>query len=173
MEKQENLKNKLQTLLNQQAKPLQKIYKELPDEKEHCIRGRLNENIGKCFKRIAKGVYIATKGKAQAVIIEGDAWAKMKEFENESFDTIITDSPYSCLNKHYKGTTRQRNRDKYIGFETKDIWAVNSDSDPVRWKYDLGSDRIIFESQLPYFNYTVLTNQEADKLLMTAAAGDL
>ena len=46
----------------------------------------------------------------------------MKDFDDNSIDAIITDSGYTCLNKHYKiGSTRKRNVNKHIGFETKDI----------------------------------------------------
>jgi len=39
-----------------------------------------------------------------------------------SIDAIITDSGYTCLNKHYKqGNARKRNRDRHIGFQTRDI----------------------------------------------------
>ena len=107
--------------LEDNPQPLPKIYDEFKEEKPTTIRGRLNENIGKCFKRIKKGVYLAVKGDARAIIIEGDAWEELKEIESSSIDTIITDSPYTCLNVYYHGTTRQRNRDGNIGFPTKDM----------------------------------------------------
>jgi hypothetical protein len=105
------LKTKLMDFLEDNPQPLPKIYQEFKEEKPTTIRGRLNENIGKCFKRIQKGVYLAVRGEARAIIIEGDAWEEMKEIEDSTIDTIITDSPYTCLNEHYHGTTRQRNRE--------------------------------------------------------------
>lgn len=108
----------------EEPKHLEEIYSAFPDQPKTTLRGRLNENINKCFKRISKGVYLSTKGKSQAIMIEGDCWEKIKEFEDNSIDCIITDSPYTSLNKHYEvGNARQKNRDKYIGFETKDIDA--------------------------------------------------
>ncbi|MCK4544161.1 site-specific DNA-methyltransferase, partial [candidate division WOR-3 bacterium] len=88
--------------------------------KETTIRGRLNENIGKAFKRITRGVYIAQRGNAQALIIEGDAWEKIRDIESSSMDTIITDSPYTCLNKHLATGTTRKTKNKWT-FKTKDI----------------------------------------------------
>lgn len=112
------LRQRLINFLADNPKELQEIYPEFSEEKPSTIRGRLNENIGKCFQRIGKGIYLADNGKAKAIIINGDCWEKIKDIESNTIDTIITDSPYSCLNKHYEmGTTRRNN----VGFETKDI----------------------------------------------------
>jgi len=121
-ERTEPLKEKLIEFLLDNPKELQEIYEEFKDEKPTTIRGRLNENVGNVFKRIGRGIYLADNGKAKALVIEGDCWEKIKDVDNESIDTIITDSPYTCLDAYYKiGTTRQRNVNKSIGFQTKDI----------------------------------------------------
>ena len=115
------LKKKLVQLLLDDPKHLAEIYKALPGEKESTIRGRLNENINRCFKRIGKGVYIATVGEAKALIIEGHAWKRIKDIEDESIDAIITDGPYTALDHLMAiyGTTRKPNR-KW-SFVTRDI----------------------------------------------------
>ncbi|MCK4823621.1 site-specific DNA-methyltransferase [bacterium] len=116
------LKQKLIDFLATEAKHLNEIYAEFEDEKPTTIRGRLNENVGNAFKRISKGVYLAVQGDTKALIIEGDTWNVIKEFEDNSIDAIITDSGYTCLNKHYEiGTAKPRNRNRSIGFQTKDI----------------------------------------------------
>ena len=116
------LKQKLIEFLSDNPQHLQQIYTEFDNENPTTIRGRLNENVGKAFKRIARGVYLAIQGDTKALIIEGDAWEVIKEFDDNSIDAIITDSGYTCLNKHYqKGNTRQRNLNKNIGFKTRDI----------------------------------------------------
>lgn len=118
-----SLKNKLIDFLVDCPRELGEIYNEFSDEKPTTIRGRLNEGVGKIFHRISKGVYIATKGDARAIIIEGDAWEKIKDIESNSVDTIITDSPYSCLNHHLAtGTTRKLKGE--WSFKTKDIDVV-------------------------------------------------
>lgn len=115
-----SLKTKLVDFLVDNPRALGEIYTEFSNETPTTIRGRLNEGVGKIFHRITKGVYIATKGDARAIIIEGDAWEKIRDMDPNSVDTIITDSPYSCLNHHLAtGTTR-----KLAGewsFKTKDI----------------------------------------------------
>lgn len=116
------LKDKLVEFLANHAKELRDIYEHFNDEKESTIRGRLNENIGKCFKRIERGVYIATAGETQALLIEGDAWKVLDNFEDDSFDAIITDPPYSALDEQMQtGSTRKRNLNKGWDFETNDI----------------------------------------------------
>lgn len=116
------LTTKLTDYLLDNAQPLKQIYGKFPEEKQTTIRGRLNENINKCFKRLGKGVYISTKGNSQALIILGDCWEEIKNIEDSSIDAIITDSPYTSLDKHYKvGTTRKRNLQRSVGFNTKDI----------------------------------------------------
>jgi len=113
------LKTKLIDFLVQ-PEHLETIYNALPDEKPHSIRARLNENINSCFRRLSKGVYVATVGDAKALIIEGDSWQVIRDLEDESIDAIITDSGYTCLNDFVSmGTTRKKTNE--WGFETRDI----------------------------------------------------
>ncbi len=115
-----SLRENLSDFLTDNPSSLQEIYLEFPHEKGTTIRGRLNENVGKCFKRIKRGIYLAKKGEAQALIIEGDAWKEIKEIEDNSIDAIITDSPYSCLNHHLAMGTTKKRLGKW-SFKTRDI----------------------------------------------------
>lgn len=118
-----SLKERLIDFLVDNPKTLNECYEGFADEKQSTIRGRLNEGVGKSFHRLSKGFYVATKGGACAIIIEGDCWEKIKDMESNSVDTIITDSPYSCLNKHLAmGTTRKK--DNKWSFKTADIDKV-------------------------------------------------
>lgn len=111
---------RLQDFLTEEEHTLQEIYKELPEVKRHTIRARLNENVGKCFKRISRGMYIATNGETQALIIAGDNLEGAKSLESNSIDFIITDSNYPSLDGHLKmGTTRKK--DGKWGFKTEEI----------------------------------------------------
>ena len=115
-----SLKERLIEFLTNDPKCLQEIYSQFPSERQTTLRGRLNENVNKCFKRLGKGVYLALDGEAKALIIEGDAWEVLKDFDDNSIDAIITDSPYSCLNQHLAtGTTRKK--DNKWSFKTRDI----------------------------------------------------
>lgn len=118
-----SLRKRLVDYLMKDPKHLKEIYGSFPEEKPSTIRGRLNENINRCFKRIGPGVYLATVGDAKALIIEGDAWEVIKDLEDNCIDAIITDSPYTALNYLLSiyGTTRKRHQKRKWTFETKDI----------------------------------------------------
>ena len=104
-----------------EKKSLVEIY-EAFEEKESTIRGRLNENIGICFKRLGRGIYIATDGDVQAVIINGDTWEALDDLDDDSVDCIIMDSPYGILDQQMTwGTTRKRNLNGGWKFETRDL----------------------------------------------------
>jgi site-specific DNA-methyltransferase (adenine-specific) len=97
---------------------LQAIYDSLPDLKEHSIRARIYENLGKHFRRIEKGVYVATHEGAACVVVAGDAWEEIKKISTESVDALITDPPYPWINTLLaQGTTRKNE----FGFETREI----------------------------------------------------
>jgi site-specific DNA-methyltransferase (adenine-specific) len=118
----ESLRLRLWEFLKDNKSTLFDIYEEFPKEKETTIRGRLNENLGECFKRLGRGVYIATDGEISAIFLEGDTWDVIKTIETESIDAIVMDSPYSVLNKQMQiGTTRNRNIKGGWDFETRDI----------------------------------------------------
>jgi len=109
------------------AHALREVYEKVlsarPETKESTIRGRLNENNGKLFKRVARGVYVAIHGTATAIILEGDAWEKIKDIETESIDALFADAPYPWLNKHLEtGTTRKP--DGKLSYETCEIDPV-------------------------------------------------
>jgi DNA modification methylase len=112
--------SRLEDFLTDQAHTLDEIYEELPDVKKHTIRARLNENVGKCFKRISRGTYIATNGDTQALIVNEDNLTAIKNIKSESIDFIIIDSNYSCQDGYLaQGTTRKQSGQ--WGFETTDI----------------------------------------------------
>lgn len=120
MENRTNLKDKLTDYLKNNPKHLRDIYEEFDDEATSTIRGRLNENVGKCFKRITKGVYLAINGDTQAMIIEGDSWKRIKDIEDNSIDFVITDSARTTALKWVKtGTTRKKSNN--LSYKTRDL----------------------------------------------------
>jgi DNA modification methylase len=105
-----------------EKKTLVEIYNEFEEEKESTIRGRINENIGICFKRLGRGIYIATDGEVQALIINGDFTKVIDDLDESSIDQIILDSPYGALDHQMTwGTTRKRNLNGGWQFETMDL----------------------------------------------------
>jgi|GEM_PF-2667651 len=116
----ETVLTRLQDFLQNEEHTLSEIYDELPDVKKHTIRARLNENVGKCFKRLSRGLYIAVNGETQALIIAEDNLAGIKQIESNAIDFIIIDSNYPSLNGHLSvGTTRKKSG-KW-GFDTEEI----------------------------------------------------
>mgnify|MGYP001558817876 FL=1 len=109
---------------------VQDLYAALPDEHEHSIRARIYERLGREFKRIGRGLYVAAAGEAVCVVAQGDAWEEVKKLDSCSIDAVVTDPPYPWIDHHIgKGTTRPRMRwdferreiDVELGME---IWRV-------------------------------------------------
>ena len=115
-----SLKAKLIDYLVSNPKTLEQIYSKFKGIKPTTIRGRLNENIDRHFKRIGRGIYIATKDGTSALLIEGDAYDVMQQMEDNSIDLIITDSPYSILNKQLATGTTRKLSGKW-SFKTQDL----------------------------------------------------
>ena len=90
-------------------KTLRECYDALPEFEPHSIRARIYENLGRAFRKIARGVYLATNGNTQALLLEGDAWERIQDIESDSIDFIITDAPYTTSAAWAAmGTTRKK-----------------------------------------------------------------
>ena len=77
------------------------------------------ENLGRHFRRVGKGLYVAVDGEATCVVAKGNAWKEIKKLPSLSVDALITDPPYPWLDKWVGlGTTRQRLR---YGFDRAEI----------------------------------------------------
>lgn len=94
---------------------LQDLYAHMPEAKQHSIRARIYENLGKEFVRVGHGVYVARSGDATCVVVAKDAEAAVKDLASESVDALVTDPPYPWLSPHVElhSTTRPRMRWKY------------------------------------------------------------
>lgn len=90
---------------------LAEIYQALPDALEHSIRARIYENLGRDFRRVAKGVYMACANGASCLVVAGDAWEEVRKLPSGSIDALLTDPPYPWLDRViHQGTTRPRMR---------------------------------------------------------------
>jgi DNA modification methylase len=90
---------------------LQDLYSELPDQLEHSIRARIYERLGKEFRRVGKGLYVAYNASCDVtcVVACDDAWNALRNVPSGSVDALITDPPYPWLDEHVgHGTTRPR-----------------------------------------------------------------
>ena len=88
-----NIKRTIIEALKEGPKSLQELY-EVVEAKQHTIRARLNEGVGKNFSRVGRGWYALFNDETggSALIIQGDAWKILPTLEDDSFDAIITDS---------------------------------------------------------------------------------
>lgn len=125
--KQPLLKLILRCFKDKAQHSLREIYDRItalrPGTEESTIRGRLNENNGKLFRRVARGVYVAIQCPAAAIILEGDAWEKIADVETESMDALFADPPYPWLNHHIEtGTTRKK--EGCLSYETRELDAA-------------------------------------------------
>lgn len=102
------------------AHSLQDLYAGLPDIKRHSLRSQIYKNLGSCFQRVAKGVYVAVEKEATCVVVEADAWEAVKDIESRSVDALITDPPYPWLSEILEIHTVTRRRMRW-GFEKREI----------------------------------------------------
>lgn len=105
---------------------VQDLYAALPDEHEHSVRARIYERLGKEFKRVGRGLYVAIEGEAACLVVKGDAWEELPKLPSRVFDCLITDPPYGWLEGFVQqGTTRRRMKwsferrevDRFLAFE--------------------------------------------------------
>lgn len=92
---------------------VQDLYAEFPEAHEHSIRGRIYENLGKDFKRVGRGLYVAVQGDATCLVVEGDSWEEVKKLDTESIDALITDPSYDWLDKFRDKKTTSWKRMSY------------------------------------------------------------
>jgi site-specific DNA-methyltransferase (adenine-specific) len=92
---------------------LQSIYSFIlrfrPETAKETIRARVYEAVADgSVRRLAPGVYLATRGKASLLLVEGDAREVLRSLDDESLDAILTDPPYDLGTKKHAqtGTTR-------------------------------------------------------------------
>jgi len=102
------------------AHSLQDLYAAFPDAHEHSIRGRIYENLGKHFRRVGRGLYIAMAGEATCIVAEGAALEEVRKLSSESVDALITDPPYPWLDKFSKRATTSWLRMQYA-FERSEV----------------------------------------------------
>jgi len=117
-----NLAEAIRTFIRARREPvhIRDLYAEFPDALEHSIRGRIYENLGKHFRRVGRGLYVAVEGEATCVVVEGDALEEVRKLEGGSADCLITDPPYPWLD-HFREratTTWKRMR---ANFERREI----------------------------------------------------
>lgn len=110
-----NLADAIRQFIRAKSTPVhvRDLYAEFPDAHEHSIRGRIYENLGKDFKRVGRGLYIAVQGEATCLVVEGDSWEEVKKLDTESIDALITDPSYDWLDRFRDKKTTSWKRMSY------------------------------------------------------------
>lgn len=73
----------------------EEINERIPDKPRTTIRGRVYDNIGKLFKKIARGVYWVENEESACVVLEADGRKEgLRLLDDESVDAIVTDHPW-------------------------------------------------------------------------------
>lgn len=86
--------------------PLSEITELISDKPTTTIRGRIYDNLGKLFKKIARGVYWIEQEEGACLVVEADGRKEgLQLFDDESVDAIICDHPYDIPAAH-NGTNR-------------------------------------------------------------------
>lgn len=99
---------------------IQELYAEFPEAHEHSIRGRIYENLGKDFKRVGRGLYVAVQGEATCIVVQGDALEEVRKLDTESIDGLVTDPPYDWIDQFREKKTTSWKRMECT-FDRRDI----------------------------------------------------
>lgn len=102
MDKKTPLKDKIAATMLEADRPLhiKEIAENFEGIPESTIRGRLNENVGKDFQRVGKGIYILRWEKWTIGLINSDARDLTSHFEDNSVDLLIADHPWEDSKSH-------------------------------------------------------------------------
>jgi site-specific DNA-methyltransferase (adenine-specific) len=117
-----NLAAAIRQFVRAKKKPVhvRDLYQEFPDAHEHSIRGRIYENLGRDFRRVGRGLYVAVQGEVSCVVVAGDALEEVRKLETESVDSLITDPPYDWIDKFRARATTSWKR-MICPFERREI----------------------------------------------------
>lgn len=103
-----------------EAVHVQELYAEFPDAHEHSIRGRIYESLGRHFRRVGRGLYVALEGSAACVVVQGDVLEELRKLPSGFADALITDPPYPWLDGFRKRPTTSWKR-MQADFERREI----------------------------------------------------
>lgn len=95
MNKQETLAKRIYDVLISRGEPMgiQEIASEIDDKPAATVRGRIYDNLGKLFRKIARGVYWVEGDESACVVLETDG-RNLSMFDDGSVDALILDHPW-------------------------------------------------------------------------------
>jgi DNA modification methylase len=107
MNRQEKLAQRIYEILVDRGEPmtLQGISEEIQDKPTSTIRGRIYDNLGKLFRKIARGVYWVESDNVACVVLEADGRKGLSLIADASVDGLVCDHPWK-IDKSHKGGNR-------------------------------------------------------------------
>lgn len=107
MNKQESLAKRIYEILIERGEPmtLQGISEEIQDKPSATIRGRIYDNLGKLFRKIARGVYWVEGDDVACLVLEADGRKGLSLISDSSVHALINDHPWK-MEKSHKGGNR-------------------------------------------------------------------
>lgn len=120
-----NLAEAIRTFIRRRREPvgIQELYAEFPDALEHSVRARVYESLGRHFRRVGRGLYVAIEGEAACVVVQGDALEELARMPHEFADALVTDPPYPWLDRFRERRTTSWKRMR-ADFERREIDAA-------------------------------------------------
>lgn len=96
-----NLAEAIRTFIKAKSEPVhvRELYEQFPDAHQHSIRGRIYENLGRDFRRVGRGLYVAMTEEASCVVVAGEALEETRKLPSEAFDALITDPAYDWIDQ--------------------------------------------------------------------------
>lgn len=99
-------KRLLEVFTNAASFSMDEAYKVIPDKPQTTVRGRVYDNLGKCFEKIARNTYRVIADGCECVLFEGNGRnPESLGIKPDSVDLLITDHPW-CDPKSLKGGNR-------------------------------------------------------------------
>lgn len=106
------VKDVLRAAVGEVPRPLAWLYgfvgRVRPGTAKETVRARLYEAMERGeVARVAPGVYVAARGEARLVVVEGDAWEALRCLPEDSIDALVTDPP-GKFGREWAGTGTTR-----------------------------------------------------------------
>lgn len=122
LSKAKSLASRIENILIENNKPMSigEISSIIEDKPKSSIRGRIYDNIGKRFKKVARGVYEAININSKVLVVESNG-RDLSCIQDESIDAIITDHPWLDKKSNKGGDRKFTNSYNCFNYELNDF----------------------------------------------------
>lgn len=99
-------KRLLEVFSNAASFTMQQAYEAVPEKPQTTVRGRIYENVGKCFEKIARNTFRVSANGCECILFEGNGRnPESLGIKSGSINLIVTDHPWADP-KSLKGGNR-------------------------------------------------------------------